>query len=117
MSNRFVLMLASGFVVFGIGALTRTYMNILISQSPLSHGSNTRSTELRYKRLIKERGANVWPTGCDRHMHTARNTNWVCGYHLEQPCDASVAIFRTSQAWTLPRLTPPPVRLPSGGAI
>ena len=61
MSNRFALMLASGFVIFGIGALSRAYMNILISQSPLSGGSNTRSTELRYKRLIKEKGARSWP--------------------------------------------------------
>jgi hypothetical protein len=61
MSNRFVLMLASGFVVFGTGGLSRAYMNILISQSPLSSGSNTRSTELRYKRLIKEKGTRVWP--------------------------------------------------------
>jgi hypothetical protein len=61
MSNRFVLMLASGFIVFGIGGLSRTYMNILISQSLLSDGSNARSTELRYKRLIREKGARVWP--------------------------------------------------------
>jgi hypothetical protein len=35
MSNRFALMLASGFVVFGIGGLSRAYMYVLISQSPL----------------------------------------------------------------------------------
>ena len=35
MSNRFVLMLASGFVAFGIGGLSRAYMYVLISQSPL----------------------------------------------------------------------------------
>ena len=61
MPNRFVLLLAAGFVLFGIGVLSRTYMNMLIGQSPLSDGSNTRSTELRYKRLIREKGARVWP--------------------------------------------------------
>jgi hypothetical protein len=61
MSNRFVLMLASGLIIFVIGALSRTYMNILISQSPLSDGPKTSSTELRYRRLIKEKGARAWP--------------------------------------------------------
>jgi hypothetical protein len=50
-----------GIVVFGIGALARTYMNILISRSPLSGGSPTRSTERKYMRLIREHGAKAWP--------------------------------------------------------
>jgi hypothetical protein len=61
MSNRFVLMLPSGFIVFVIGGLSRTYMNVLIGQSPLSDGSNARSTEIRYKCLIREKGARAWP--------------------------------------------------------
>jgi hypothetical protein len=53
-------MLVFGIVLFAIGVLTRTYMNVVIGRSPLS-GSDARSTELRYKRLIKEKGAPVWP--------------------------------------------------------
>jgi hypothetical protein len=61
MSYHFVFMLVFGVVLFGVGALARTYMNIVISRSPLAGSSGTRSTELRYKRLIREQGAGVWP--------------------------------------------------------
>jgi hypothetical protein len=61
MSHRFVLMLIFGLVLFGVGALTRTYMNALIKRSPLAGSLGTRSTELRYKRLIVEQRARVWP--------------------------------------------------------
>lgn len=61
MPYRCVFMLVSGVLLFGIGAITRTYMNIMISRSPLSRSSGARSTELRYRRLIKEQGAQLWP--------------------------------------------------------
>jgi hypothetical protein len=61
MPYRFVFMLVFGVVLFVVGALTRAYMNIVISRSPLSSSSGVRSTELRYKRLIREQGARVWP--------------------------------------------------------
>src|ERR1035441_10603238 len=61
MSHGCVLMLVVGVLLFGIGAITRTYMNIMINRSPLPDGPGARSTELRYKRLIKEQGGKVWP--------------------------------------------------------
>jgi hypothetical protein len=61
MSYHFELMLGFGMVLFTVGAVARTYMNAVIRQSPLSKDSGTNSTELRYWRLIKERGARVWP--------------------------------------------------------
>jgi hypothetical protein len=61
MSHSFVLMLVFGIVLFAVGALTRTYMNVVIGRSPLSDGSGARSTELRYWRLIKAQGGRVWP--------------------------------------------------------
>ena len=61
MSHGCVLLLVVGVLLFGIGGITRTYMNIVISRSSLLGGSGTRSTELRYKRLIKEQGGKVWP--------------------------------------------------------
>jgi len=61
MSYRCILMLVSGVLLFGVGAVTRTYMNIMISRSPLPGGSGAQSTELRYRRLVKEQGAEVWP--------------------------------------------------------
>ena len=60
MSDRFVLMLAFGVVLFGVGALARTYMNIRIGQAP-SDGSTTRSTEIKYMRLVRNKGAPIWP--------------------------------------------------------
>ena len=61
MSYRFEIMLGFGMFVFTVGVLTRTYMNAVISRSSRPDGSGTRSTELRYWRLIKEQGARVWP--------------------------------------------------------
>ena len=61
MSYRFVLMLIFGIVLFAVGGLARTYMNVVIGRSPLSDGSGWRSTERRYRRLIREQGAPVWP--------------------------------------------------------
>jgi hypothetical protein len=55
MSYRCVLMLVSGVLLLGIGAITRTYMNIMISRSPLPGSCAARSTELRYRRLISGR--------------------------------------------------------------
>jgi len=58
-SYPYVFMLVVGILLVCIGAVTRTYMNILISKSPPSHGRDMRSTELKYKRLISEQGATL----------------------------------------------------------
>jgi hypothetical protein len=58
--ERFVFMLATGFVLFGVGALARTYMNIKIGQVP-SDGTPTRSTEVTYLRLVRNNRAPIWP--------------------------------------------------------
>lgn len=52
MSYRCDLMLVSGVLLFGVGAITRTYMNIMISRSPLPGSSAARSTELRYRHFV-----------------------------------------------------------------
>lgn len=61
MSYRGGFALVIGMALFVIGGLARTYMNILISRSPLSSESPFSSTELRYKRLRREHGAPAWP--------------------------------------------------------
>ncbi len=65
MPLRFELMLAFGFLVFCVGGLARTYMNIRISQSILADDSWWRrafqSTEVTYRRLVREQhDRNVW---------------------------------------------------------
>ena len=60
MPGRFVFMLAIGFVLFGVGALARTFMNIRIGQMP-SDGTPTRSTEVKYLRLVRNNRAPIWP--------------------------------------------------------
>ena len=60
MAERFVLMLAFGVVVFIIGGLARTYMNLKIAQAQ-SNDPTTRSTEIRYMRLVRSKGASLWP--------------------------------------------------------
>ena len=61
MPNRFDLMIGFGMVLFAVGAATRAHMNTAIRRSPLLQDPGTRSTEVRYWRLIKEQGATVWP--------------------------------------------------------
>lgn len=61
MSYRFGFMLACGMVVFTVGGLARTYMNIVISRSSVSGNWRSRSTELRYRQLIREQGVPSWP--------------------------------------------------------
>lgn len=61
MPLRFELMLIVGFVLVLTGTATRTYMNIVIDRSPLAGNTFTRSTELRYRRLVREQGAPLWP--------------------------------------------------------
>jgi len=61
MQSRFVIILAFGLVLLLAGAVTRTYMNISIGRSALPTRSRTRSTELKYMRLIKEQGGARWP--------------------------------------------------------
>jgi len=58
-AGRFVLMLTSGILLFGIGGLARTYMNVRIAQA-LSDGSTTRSTELKYLSLVRKNDAPMW---------------------------------------------------------
>ena len=60
MSEHFVLMQAFGFALFGVGVLTRTYMSIKIGQAP-ADGPATRSTEIKYMRLVRNKGAPIWP--------------------------------------------------------
>ena len=60
MAERSVLMLAFGFGLFVIGGLARTYMNIRIAQAQ-SNDTTTRSTEIRYMRLVRNNGASLWP--------------------------------------------------------
>lgn len=60
MGERFVLMLVFGVVLFIVGVLARTYMNIKIAQAQ-SDDPNTRSTEIRYMRLVRNNGASLWP--------------------------------------------------------
>jgi len=61
MRSQFVLVLIAGVFLFGVGALTRRHMNIVIGRSPAARGSATRSTEIRYARLVAQRGAGIWP--------------------------------------------------------
>jgi hypothetical protein len=61
MQARFLLMLGSGVLLFGVGVAARTYMNIAIGKMRMSNGPYPRSTELKYKRLIKDHGAQTWP--------------------------------------------------------
>ena len=57
-----MLLLGLGMVLFTVGGVTRTYMNAVIGRSSRSEDHpGTRSTELRYWRLIKEQGAAAWP--------------------------------------------------------
>jgi hypothetical protein len=58
--ERFVFMLATGVVLFGIGGLARTYMNVRISQMS-SDGARTRSTEVKYLRLVRNSKVPIWP--------------------------------------------------------
>jgi hypothetical protein len=58
--QRFVFMLDTGVVLFGIGGLERTYMNVRIGQMP-SDGTRTRSTEVKYLRLVRNSKAPIWP--------------------------------------------------------
>ena len=60
MAERFVFMLAFGVVLFMVGVLARTYMNIKIAQAQ-SNDPTTRSTEIRYMRLVRNSGASIWP--------------------------------------------------------
>ena len=60
MPERFVFMLAIGVVLFGVGGLARTYMNIRIRQMP-SDGTSTRSTEVKYLRLVRSSRVPIWP--------------------------------------------------------
>jgi hypothetical protein len=60
LSEHFVLMQAFGFALFSVGVLTRTYMNIKIGQAP-ADGATTRSTEIKYMRLVRNKGAPIWP--------------------------------------------------------
>lgn len=60
MPDRYALLLAVGLTLFCAGALSRTYMTIMIHRSPL-RVSTVRSTEVRYRRLIRGQGARVWP--------------------------------------------------------
>jgi hypothetical protein len=61
MPDRFDFMGIFGLVLVGVGALARMNMNIVIKRSPLPDSLGTDSTELRYRRLIKEQGVPVWP--------------------------------------------------------
>ena len=60
MSSHTAAILVLGMALFAVGALARTYMNILISRSTHSR-SRTRSTERRYKQLVRDQGARLWP--------------------------------------------------------
>jgi hypothetical protein len=61
MSRSLPFIVVLGFVVFCIGGLARTYMNISLSKRSLSGGQKRRSTELRYKSLMREHNAPAWP--------------------------------------------------------
>lgn len=81
MSYLFGFMFVFGLVLFSVGVLTRTYMNLMIKQSDLPSLSGIHTTELRYRYLIKERGGLA--IECYRHMSAARNPDCFCSYHLE----------------------------------
>ncbi len=60
MDARSNLLLVLGLVIFGVGALARTYMNLQIRKFMPSR-SAWASTEIGYWRLVKEKRALVWP--------------------------------------------------------
>ena len=60
LAERFVVMLAFGVVLFIGSVLARTSMNIKIGQAQ-SGNPTTRSTEIRYLRLVRSKGASLWP--------------------------------------------------------
>jgi hypothetical protein len=60
MPGQCIAMLVVGVVLFCVGGLARVYMNALIARSALA-SSRLYWTEARYTRLIRERGAKVWP--------------------------------------------------------
>jgi hypothetical protein len=61
MSRSLLFIVALGFIVFCIGGLARTYMNLSLNKRSLPGEQKRRSTELRYKRLMKEHDAPAWP--------------------------------------------------------
>lgn len=61
MSNPSVATLIVGIVVFVVGGAARTYMNVRIGQSDAAILPRTRSTERRYRTLVKEHGVPARP--------------------------------------------------------
>ena len=61
MFRPFALFVILGFVIFGIGAMTRAYMTILLRQASGWSGFRPWSTEMAYRRLMKEENAPAWP--------------------------------------------------------
>jgi type III secretory pathway component EscT len=53
-------MLVFGGLLFIVGVLARSYMNIKIAQAQ-SNDSTTHSTQIRYMRLVRNNGASRWP--------------------------------------------------------
>jgi hypothetical protein len=61
MSKSMLFAVAFGFIIFCIGALARTYMNLSLSKQSSLGDQKRRSTELRYRSMMKERSAPAWP--------------------------------------------------------
>jgi hypothetical protein len=61
MSRNLLWIVGLGFIVFCIGALARTYMNLSLNKQSRQGERGRGSTELRYKSLMKDHGAPVWP--------------------------------------------------------
>jgi len=61
MSGLPLIVLILGIVLFGVGALTRAYMNSQLNHSSPFGSASIRSTELRYYRLAREAGLPRWP--------------------------------------------------------
>jgi len=93
MSYHFALMVGFGMVVFTVGALTRTYMNAVIRRSSCSDGSGTRSTELRYWRLVKKTGCSSLAVVDNCRLYAAWYINCFYGCYLEQSSGGTVKGF------------------------
>ncbi len=55
------LILTLGFVIFCVGGVARTYMNIRLNGWNLLRVTKSGSTERNYRQLVNERGAPAWP--------------------------------------------------------
>ena len=60
MDVRSIALIILGFVIFGVGAVTRMYMNFKIKRFMPSR-SILASTEIGYWRLMRERKVPLWP--------------------------------------------------------